>query len=73
MAITKEDLNELIKEPDADIDKNSSISSDGKNLLTRLPKDIVDDLKIKKGDKIRWLIKSDTKEIKIELIKKWEK
>ena len=69
MAITEEELKEMIKEPNADIEKITTLSDDGRNLLTRVPKDIVEDLKIKKGDKLRWLIKSDTKEIKLEILK----
>ncbi len=64
MAITKEELKEMI-EPKADIEKVSTISSDGKTSLTRIPKDIVEELDIKKGDKLRWLV--DPKEKRIEL------
>jgi len=52
-------------EPKADIEKVSTISSDGKTSLTRIPKDIVEELDIKKGDKLRWLV--DPKEKRIEL------
>jgi len=51
MAITKEELQELMKEPNADIEKITTLSDDGRNLLTRVPKDIVDDLKLNKEQK----------------------
>ncbi len=69
MSIKEDDFKELIS-VNADIEKISTISSDSKNLLTRIPLEVRDFLEIKKGDKIRWLVKSDSKELKIELIKK---
>lgn len=68
MAITEEELKEII-EPRADIEEISSISSDGSNLLTRIPKIIVQNAKIQKGQNIRWLFDSKSLELKIELIK----
>ena len=68
MAITKEELDNLIKEPNADIEKITTISDDGKSLLTRIPKEIVFFLKLKKGNKLRWLVDSKTKEMKVEII-----
>jgi|GEM_PF-1783161 len=67
MAITEEELADLI-EPKADIEKVSTISSDGKTFSTRIPKDIIEELKINKGHKIRWLVErgSDKIEIKLE-------
>lgn len=56
MPISEEELKEIIKSPNADIEKISTISSDGKNLLTRIPKEIVEYLKIKKGNKLFWLL-----------------
>ncbi len=64
MAITEEDLDELI-EPKGDIEKLSSISSDGKTLVTRIPKDIALELGVKKGDKFEWVL--DKGESKISL------
>jgi len=69
MAITKEDLKEMI-EPKADIEKVSTISSDGKTSLTRIPKDIVEELDIKKGDKLRWLVDPKEKKITLKLEEK---
>jgi hypothetical protein len=69
MAITEDEFKEIIKEPNADIEKISILSSDGKNLLTRIPKEITDYLKLNKGDKIKWLVDAKTKEVKIEMIK----
>lgn len=67
MPITEEDLKEMIKQPTADIEKFTTISSDGKNLLTRIPKEVVDNLPLKKGDKFKWTVDSKTKEIKLEV------
>lgn len=66
MAITKDELRSLISFR-ADIEKVSTLSSDGKNLLTRIPKQIKESLNLKKGDKLRWLVDS-TGNIKIELV-----
>ena len=67
MTITKEELMELI-EPKGDIEKVSTISSAGQTLSTRIPKDIIQELGINKGDKISWSLKkgSDNIEIKLE-------
>jgi antitoxin component of MazEF toxin-antitoxin module len=69
--INEEDLRKLI-EIRADIDKITTLSFDGKNLLTRIPKEIREFLKMKKGDKIRWLVDSD-KKIILQVITKNEK
>ena len=66
MVISEEDLKEIIKEPNADIEKITTISSDGKNLLTRIPKDVVDSLSLKSGYKIKWSINKN-KELKLEI------
>jgi bifunctional DNA-binding transcriptional regulator/antitoxin component of YhaV-PrlF toxin-antitoxin module len=66
MAITEEELKEMI-EPKAKLEKVSTISSDGTTFLTRIPKDIVEELDIKKGDRIRWLVDSKENKIVINL------
>ena len=66
MAIDEEVLKELMQ-PKADIEKISTISSDGKTLITRIPKEIREELDIEKGNRIRWLVKN--KEINLEIIK----
>lgn len=66
MAITEEDLDELI-EPKGDIQKLSSISSDGKNLVTRVPKDLVDELNISKGDKFEWVLNKNENTISLSV------
>ncbi len=68
MPITKEELKDLIKEPNADIEKITTLSSDGKSLLTRIPKEIVSFLGLKKGNKLKWLVNSKDKEMKVEPI-----
>ena len=67
MAIKEEELKELIKEPDADIERITTLSDDGKSLLTRIPREIVSFLKLKKGNKFKWLVDSKTGEIKLEV------
>lgn len=68
MGITEKELGELIND-NVDIDKNSIISSDGKNLLTRIPKEVIDFLKIKKGNIINWNINVDSRQLNIKIIK----
>ena len=64
--VKKEELDKLL-EVKGDIEKITTISSDGKNLLTRLPIDIVKELKIKKGNKIRWFVDVKNKKISLNL------
>jgi bifunctional DNA-binding transcriptional regulator/antitoxin component of YhaV-PrlF toxin-antitoxin module len=64
MSISEKQLRELIKD-EAEIERVSSVSSDGRNLLTRIPKEIRDRLDIKKGNKIRWALKKG--EITLEI------
>ena len=52
----------------AEIEKITTLSSDGKNLLTRVPKEIRESLGIEKGDKIRWVV-DEKKKVRIEIIK----
>jgi len=63
MAITPEKYEELIKD-DTDLEKVSKISSDGVNLLIRIPKDIVKEISIAKGDEIKWTVKDGELEVK---------
>jgi antitoxin component of MazEF toxin-antitoxin module len=67
MVITEKELKELISVR-ADIEKITTLSSDGRNLLTRIPKDVIEFLELKKGYKIRWQVNTD-KKIKIEFVK----
>jgi hypothetical protein len=67
MGVTERELSELIAVK-VDIEKITSISSDGKNLLTRIPKDICEFLDLKKTVKIRWLVNTE-KKIKLEIIR----
>jgi hypothetical protein len=66
MPITKEEL-QLILDSASSPQEISSISSDGKNLSSRIPKKISQNLRIKKGDKFKWLI--EDKKIKLEVIR----
>lgn len=67
MGITEEELKNLVSVK-VGIEKITTLSSDGRNLLTRIPKEILEFLELKKGHKVRWLVSSD-KKIKIEVIK----
>jgi len=53
MAIAEDELKELI-EPKGDIEKVTKISSDGNRLLVRVPKEIEEELSLKKGQKFVW-------------------
>jgi len=70
MGITEKELLDLI-EIKTDVEKISSISSDGRNLLTRIPKEIREKLDLGKGRKLRWIVSKDN-EIKIEIVGKNE-
>jgi hypothetical protein len=67
MPIDEDKLKELI-EPKAEVEQISTISSDGRNLLTRIPRGVVEKTKIQKGQELRWLVDGDKKEIKLEII-----
>ncbi len=67
MSITEKELRELLT-VEADTEKVSTVSSDGRNLLTRIPTKIRESLKLKKGDKLRWLIRGG--EVKLEVLYK---
>ncbi|MEM0465853.1 MAG: hypothetical protein QXW97_04115 [Candidatus Pacearchaeota archaeon] len=63
MGITEKELKNILR-INSEIEKITTISSDGKNLLTRIPKDVCEYLNLKKGKKIRWFV-NDNKKIKI--------
>lgn len=67
MAITHDELKELISHPKADIEKLTTLSDDGKSILTRVPREIVSFLKLKKGDKFKWLVDSEKGKISLEV------
>ncbi|MGV8152334.1 MAG: AbrB/MazE/SpoVT family DNA-binding domain-containing protein [Candidatus Nanoarchaeia archaeon] len=66
MAINQEELKKLI-EVNADIERISTISSDGKNLLTRIPKEVREFVLLKKGSRVKWLVDSN-KKIMLEVL-----
>jgi bifunctional DNA-binding transcriptional regulator/antitoxin component of YhaV-PrlF toxin-antitoxin module len=67
MAVTQKEIEDLVSLK-VDIEKISKISSDGKNFLSRIPKEIAEFLELKKSDKIKWYVNLD-KKIKIEVIR----
>ena len=66
MAITEKELKELI-EIKASLEKITTASFDGKNLLTRIPKDACEFLGIRKGRKLKWLV-NDKKKISLSIV-----
>jgi len=64
MGITEKELRELL-DIKVDVEKVTNLSSDGRNLLTRIPKKIREYLKLKKGDQFRWLVGDGKIEVKI--------
>jgi len=66
MGLTEKELREMLA-VEADTEKVSTVSSDGRNLLTRIPVKIREKLGLKKGDRLRWLVKNW--EVKLEVIK----
>jgi len=66
MVISKKDLKDLL-DVRADIEKITTLSYDGKNLLTRIPKKVVNMLKLKKGNKFHWLVDNKEKKITINI------
>ena len=67
MAITKEELEKLINVKPR-IERVATISSDGKNLLLRIPKEIRDAFGMEKGDKARFFVDENNR-INFEVIK----
>ena len=62
MVITEKELGEIIL-PESHIEKITTISSDGQKLVVRIPKDIEDEMGIKKGNRFRWLLEEDKNKI----------
>jgi hypothetical protein len=65
MGISEKELKKLISIK-VDVEKVSTVSSDGKNLLSRIPKDICEFLEIKKGNKMHWFV-NENKQIKLRI------
>jgi len=66
MAICKEEFIELIK-PSGTLEKKSTICGGEKNKLVRIPREVVDFLKIKNGNKINWIVNPQSKSLSIEI------
>lgn len=65
--ITKEEVERLIA-VDTSIEKFSTVSSDGKTLVIRIPKDIREFMKIKKGSELKWILETKSRKIKLEVV-----
>jgi bifunctional DNA-binding transcriptional regulator/antitoxin component of YhaV-PrlF toxin-antitoxin module len=70
MAITRKELEELISVKPK-VEKVATLSSDGKNLLLRVPKEIREMFSLDKGDKVRFVV-DDKQKINFEVIKNAE-
>jgi hypothetical protein len=68
MPIDEDKLIALI-EPKAEVEVLSTISSDGRNLLTRVPRHVVEKTNLKKKHTFRWLVDADTNKINLEIIR----
>lgn len=67
MPISKEELESLIfVEPK--VERVATISSDGKNLLVRIPKEVREHFGLNRGDRFRFLVERGDK-ISLEIIK----
>lgn len=67
MAISESELRKIIG-VNYELEKVTTLSSDGRNLLTRIPKDIREKLGLKKGMKVRWIIGNEGK-ITLEILR----
>jgi len=67
MVISPQEFSALVGGPNADIERLTTLSSDGKNLLTRVPRELVSFLKLQQGDKLRWTVNAQTKEVRLEI------
>ena len=47
------------------IERKSKLSYDGRNLMTRIPKDISEEAKLEKGDNLIWKAKGKTLEVEV--------
>ncbi len=66
MGITEKELKKILS-ISSDIEKVTTLSFDGKNLLTRVPKDVCESLELRKGHKIHWLVSNDNKQIRLNI------
>jgi len=69
MVISPEEFSALVGSPNADIERLTTLSSDGKNLLTRVPRELVRFLELQQGDKLRWTVNAQTKEVRLGIEK----
>ena len=68
MPISKKQLEELMNVKPS-VEKIATVSSDGRNLLVRIPKDVREFLDLNKGDKLRFLVE-DSGKISMNLLRK---
>lgn len=48
------------------IEKTTKLSSDGRQLTTRIPKEIAEEAELKKGEKLVWKAKGEKLEVRKE-------
>lgn len=68
MSITREEL-ERILNVSSPLEKIATLSSDGKNLLLRIPKEVREFFSLEKGDKFRFIVRGNN-QINVGVIKK---
>lgn len=67
---TLKEIEKEVGEPKYDyIEKYATISDDKKSLLIRIPAEIRDHIKMKQGEKIRFKVRADNKNLEIKYIK----
>jgi len=66
MGITQKELNDLLHS-DSIVDRVATVSSDGRNLLVRLPREVRESLGLEKGDKLRFLVNAE-KELQVNIV-----
>lgn len=67
MVVTEKEIETLVSLR-VDIEKLSKVSSDGKNLLLRIPKEITEYLGLEKTSRLKWYVNLDRK-VKLEVVR----
>jgi len=67
MVVTEKEIETLVSLR-VDIEKLSKVSSDGKNLLFLIPKEITEYLGLEKTSRLKWYVNLDRK-VKLEVVR----